>query len=98
MTQIAVLYNSSTDGEVALMTESILLAAARLCTFSQQRLLTNASSFFFERDNPLFLLISRHVVIDEPSNHFPDRIEVELHTCIARFLWGRLRHAMRRAR
>jgi S1-C subfamily serine protease len=60
--------------------ESLLLTAARLCTFEQQRLLTNASSFFFERDDRLFLVTSRHVMIDEPSKHFPDRIEIELHT------------------
>jgi S1-C subfamily serine protease len=59
--------------------ESLPLAAARLCTFEQQRRLTNASSFFFERDERLFLVTSRHVVIDEPSQHFPDRIEIELH-------------------
>jgi S1-C subfamily serine protease len=43
-------------------------------------LLTNASSFFFERGERLFLVTSRHVVIDEESNHLPDRIEIELHT------------------
>ena len=62
------------------MIESILLTSARLCTFDQQRLLTNASSFFFERDERLFLVTSRHVMIDKPSKHFPDRIEIELHT------------------
>lgn len=41
--------------------------------------MTNASGFFFERDNKLFLVTSRHVVFDEPSEHFPDRIEIELH-------------------
>jgi S1-C subfamily serine protease len=61
------------------MIESILLAAARLCTFDEQQLLTNASSFFFERDERLFLITSRHVMIDEPSKHFPNRIEIELH-------------------
>jgi len=59
--------------------ESILLTAARLLTFEQKRPLTNASSFFFERDERLFLVTSRHVMIDEPSKHFPDRIEIELH-------------------
>lgn len=62
------------------MVESILLTAARLLTFEQKRPLTNASSFFFERDERLFLVTSRHVLIDEPSKHFPDRIEIELHT------------------
>jgi S1-C subfamily serine protease len=61
------------------MMEPILLAAARVSTFDQQRLLTNASGFFFERDERLFLVTSRHVVIDAPSKHFPDRIEIELH-------------------
>jgi len=61
------------------MIESLLLTAARLLTFEQQRPLTNSSSFFFERDERLFLVTSRHVMIDEPSKHFPDRIEIELH-------------------
>jgi hypothetical protein len=60
--------------------ESLLLSAARVLTFEQQRPLTNASGFFFERDERLFLVTSRHVLIDEPSKHFPDRIEIELHT------------------
>lgn len=62
------------------MIEPILLTAARLCTYEQKRLLTNASSFFFERDGRLYLVTSRHVMRDEPSKHFPDRIEIELHT------------------
>lgn len=61
------------------MVESLLLTAARILTFDGQRGLTNASGFFFERDGRLFLVTSRHVVIDEPSQHFPDRIEIELH-------------------
>lgn len=62
------------------MIESVLLAATRVLTFEQQRPLTNASGFFFERDQRLFLITSRHVLFDEPSKHFPDRIEIELHT------------------
>ena len=62
------------------MIESLLLTAARISTFENQRGLTNASSFFFERDQRLFLVTSRHVMIDEPSKHFPNRIEIELHT------------------
>ena len=61
------------------MIESLLLTAARLLTFEQQRPLTNASGFFFERGDRLYLVTSRHVMIDEPSKHFPDRIEIELH-------------------
>ena len=62
------------------MIEPILLAAACIFTFDRQRQLTNASGFFFARDDRLFLVTSRHVLIDEPSKHFPDRIEIELHT------------------
>jgi hypothetical protein len=61
------------------MIESLLLTATRVLTFEQQKPLTNASGFFFERNGRLFLVTSRHVVIDEPSKHFPDRIEIELH-------------------
>ncbi len=62
------------------MIESLLLTATGIFTFQQQQALTNASGFLFERDERLFLVTSRHVLIDEPSEHFPDRIEIELHT------------------
>jgi hypothetical protein len=61
------------------MMDPILLTAARVLTFDGQRALTNASGFFFERDRRLFLVTSRHVLWDEPSKHYPDRIEIELH-------------------
>lgn len=61
------------------MIETLLLTAARILTYDGQLGLTNASGFFFERDERLFLVTSRHVVIDEPSKHFPDRLEIELH-------------------
>ena len=62
------------------MIEPLLLTAARVSTFDLDRPLTNASGFFFERDERLYLVTSRHVVIDEPSEHFPARIEIEIHT------------------
>jgi S1-C subfamily serine protease len=61
------------------MLEPLLLTSARVLTYDRQLQLTNASSFFFERGERLFLVTSRHVVVDQPSNHFPDRIEIELH-------------------
>jgi hypothetical protein len=61
------------------MIEPLLLAAARVGTFHGDRPLTNASGFYFERENQLFLITSRHVVFDELSRHFPDRLEIELH-------------------
>lgn len=60
--------------------DPLLLTAARVLTFDGQISLTSASGFFFERDDRLYLVTSRHVLADEPSKHFPDRIEIELHT------------------
>ena len=42
-------------------------------------MLTGATGLFFERDDRLFLVTSRHVVLDEASHHRPDRLEIELH-------------------
>jgi S1-C subfamily serine protease len=61
------------------MIEPLLLTTTRVTTFDGKRPLTGASGFFFERDARLFLVTGRHVVIDKPSKHFPNRIELELH-------------------
>ena len=61
------------------MVEPLLLTTTRVSTFNNKYPLTEASGFFFERDNRLFLVTSRHVVIDEPSKHLPNRIEIEIH-------------------
>lgn len=60
--------------------EPILLTALRLSTFDGAVHLTNASGFFFERETGLFLVTSRHVLLDAISGHRPDRVVVELHT------------------
>ena len=62
------------------MIEPLLLTVARVASFQGDRPLTTATSFFFERNERLFLVTSRHVLIDRPSEHFPDRLEIELHT------------------
>jgi S1-C subfamily serine protease len=59
--------------------ETLLLAVPRVSTFVGNQPLTQASGFFFERDGRLYLVTSRHVLIDEPSGHLPDRIEIEAH-------------------
>jgi len=61
------------------MIEPLLLTTTRISTFDNMRGLTSASGFFFKRDERLFLVTSRHVVIDKPSKHFPNRIEIDLH-------------------
>lgn len=62
------------------MMDAVLLSAVRICTLHNRRPLTNASGFFFRRGERLFLVTSRHVLIDRPSRHFPDALEIELHT------------------
>jgi len=62
------------------MIDSLLLTATRIATFDLERPLTNATGFFFERDGRLFLVTSRHVVIDTPTQHFPNRIEFAVHS------------------
>jgi len=59
--------------------EPLLLTTTRVSTFLGQRPLTDASGFFFAREDRLFLVTSRHVLMDEASKHLPDRIEIELH-------------------
>ena len=61
------------------MFETVLLATSKVATFVDGRPLTTGSGFFFQRDDCLFLVTSRHVFYDEPSQHMPNRIEVQLH-------------------
>lgn len=61
------------------MIDPLLLATARVSTFSGLTGLTHATGFFFARGRRLFLATSRHVMLDEPSGHKPDRIEIEIH-------------------
>ena len=62
------------------MIESLLAAVTPVSTLLAEKPLTNATGFVFERDQRLFLITSRHVVLDEPSQHRPDRLEIEFHT------------------
>ncbi len=61
------------------MIESLLLAVTRITTMAGDKPLTNATGFFFERGDRLFLVTNRHVVLDEASDHRPDWLEIELH-------------------
>jgi hypothetical protein len=62
------------------MAETLFFSTARLSTYLAGQLLTGATGFFFERAGVLFLITSRHVLHDKDSGHFPDRIELVLHT------------------
>ena len=45
--------------------DNLLLTTARVSTFNDQQLLTNASGFYFERDARLYLVTSGHVVLEQ---------------------------------
>ncbi|WP_343655507.1 trypsin-like peptidase domain-containing protein [Paraburkholderia caribensis] len=59
--------------------DSLLLSVVQVRTFVRTRRLTGASGFLFARGDRLFLVTSRHVMADTPSQHFPDRLEMEMH-------------------
>jgi len=59
--------------------EPLLLSATPIQTYAAGTLLTNATGFFFQRDNALFLVTSRHVFRDEKGSHYPDRIQIKFH-------------------
>jgi Trypsin-like peptidase domain len=59
--------------------ESLLLAVTRIATMFGTQHLSNATGFFFQREERLFLITSRHVLLDEESNHRPDGLAIELH-------------------
>ena len=69
---------SNADAERA--QDEALFGVTRVLTFSGTKGLTSASGFFFERDERLFLITSRHVLFDAPTKHAPDRVEIALHT------------------
>lgn len=60
--------------------DEAIFGVTRVLTFAGAQGLTSASGFFFERDGRLFVVTSRHVLFDGPSDHKPDRIEIDVHT------------------
>ncbi len=59
--------------------ESILLTVTSIGAYSGETALTQATGFYFRRDDRLFLITNRHVVLDENADHRPDRLEITLH-------------------
>lgn len=60
--------------------EPLLLSTTLVTTWSGDQNLTSATGFFFESDETLFLITSRHAVLDETSDHRPGRVEFWVHT------------------
>ena len=59
--------------------ESLLLSTVCVQTYNGAEALTNATAFFFEIGQRLFLVSCRHVLYDDASNHKPNRIDIILH-------------------
>jgi hypothetical protein len=66
-------------GESVNFYDPLLLSCVRILTFSQGHGLTNATGFFFSRNEKLFLVTNRHVLQDQPSGHSPDSVDIEVH-------------------
>lgn len=60
--------------------EPIFFATHLINTYVNDTPKTNASGFLFQRDERLFLVTSRHVVIDEKTNHHPTHLVIDFHT------------------
>ena len=58
---------------------ALFLTTAQVITYFGTQKLTHASGFFFEREDRLYVVTSRHVLQDQVTQHQPDRIEVDLH-------------------
>lgn len=59
--------------------DSLLLTTTQISTYAGNQLLTRASGFFYARGERLFLVTSRHVLLDEATGHTPDRITIAVH-------------------
>ena len=58
---------------------ALFLTTAQVSTFAGTQELTHATGFFFEREDRLYLVTSRHVFQDLVTQHQPDRLELDLH-------------------
>lgn len=61
------------------MIDEMYFRVAKIQTAAGGQTLTNATGFFFLQDRFLYLVTSRHVVINEVASHHPDRLTVSLH-------------------
>lgn len=59
--------------------DDVLLCVAKIVTFSGGKSLTNATGFFFLKNDYLYLITARHVVANYETGHTPDSIQVLLH-------------------
>lgn len=60
--------------------DALLLTTTPITTYVGSLVESRASGFYFRRGEQLFLVSNRHVFADANSAHFPDRIEIGIHT------------------
>lgn len=70
---------SNDELPVSAVIDPLLLTATPISTHLDDKLLTNASGFFFRRDHRVFLVTSRHVLRESAIRHVPNRICIDLH-------------------
>lgn len=63
-----------------MLVPELFLRVAKVETYGQGQLLTNASGFFFEWQSELYLITNRHVCFDQLAGHRPDTLKLQLHT------------------
>lgn len=60
--------------------DALLLTTTQITTCVGSLVESRASGFYFRRGDQLFLVSNRHVFADANSSHYPDRIEIGIHT------------------
>lgn len=71
--------NTTTPALAHAPVPTLFLTTVQVTTFFGTQELTHATGFFFEREDRLYLVTSRHVFQDLAIQHQPDRLEVDLH-------------------
>jgi hypothetical protein len=71
---------ASNDDQQAPARDPLLLNVLRISTAAGGSPLSDSTGFLFKRGTRLFLVTSRHVLRDEATQHFPDRISFRVHT------------------
>lgn len=59
--------------------DEMLLHVVKVWTMAAERYLTNATGFFYQQDEYLYLVTARHVVHNPPAGHYPDSLHISLH-------------------
>ncbi|GBF50428.1 hypothetical protein LPTSP4_19530 [Leptospira ryugenii] len=69
----------SIPNKLTTLIEPLLLSVTPVTTKFGSQELTKATGFFFVRENRLYLITARHVVLDELTEHRPNNLVINLH-------------------